>query len=238
MSSKQKIEQEIGEAVGSIKEEQSWLMTYADMMTLLFAFFVLLFSLSTIDPVKVSQLQDGMGDKPELKSFNEITKEFEEILEELNIEDQAKVSRDPRGVTLEIDGDICFQSASTTLHDKLIQVLDLAAQKVLAQSDDPRLITVEGHTDSAPIPEGLIHIFPTNWELSSARASKVVNYLIDIGVNSGKLQASGYADRWPANLSWYDVRSGQVNDAVIMENNNTEAQKKLNRRIKIVFSQN
>ena len=236
--SKKNIEQQIDEAVGSIKEEQSWLLTYADMMTLLFAFFVLLFSMSTIDPVKISQLQDGMGDKPELKSFNEITKEFEDIIEELNIEDQAKVSRDPRGVTLEIDGDICFKSASTKLHDKLVQVLDLAAQKVLAQSDDPRLITVEGHTDSDPIPDGLSHVFPTNWELSSARASKVVNYLIDIGVNSGKLQASGYADRWPANLSWYDVRSGQVNDSVIMENNKTEEQKKLNRRIKIVFSQN
>ena len=235
---KNKIEQQVDEAVGSIKEEQSWLLTYADMMTLLFAFFVLLFSMSTIDPVKISQLKDGMGDKPELKSFNEITKEFEEILEELNIEDQAKVSRDPRGVTLEIDGDICFKSASTQLHDKLVQVLDLAAQKVLATSDDPRLITVEGHTDSEPIPEALAHIFPTNWELSSARASKVVNYLIDIGVNSGKLQASGYADRWPANLSWYDVRSGQVNDAVILENNKTEAQKESNRRIKIVFSQN
>ena len=238
MSSKHKTEQEIEEAVSSIKEEQSWLLTYADMMTLLFAFFVLLFSLSTIDPVKVSQLQDGMGDKPELKSFNEITKEFEEIIEELNIEDQAKVSRDPRGITLEIDGDICFQSASTKLHNTLRQVLDLAAQNILAASGDPRLITVEGHTDSDPIPKELKNIFPTNWELSSARASKVVNYLIDIGVNSGKLQASGYADRWPANLSWYDVRSGQVNDAVILENNKTEAQKESNRRIKIVFSQN
>ena len=127
---------------------------------------------------------------------------------------------------------------STKLHRKLTQVLDLAAQKVLVQADDPRLITVEGHTDSDPIPKGLLHIFPTNWELSSARASKVVNYLIDIGVNSGKLQASWYADRWPASLSWYDVRSGQVNNTVIMENNKTEAQKKLNRRIKIVFSQN
>ena len=236
--SNENIEKQIDEAVGAIKEEQSWLLTYADMMTLLFAFFVLLFSMSTIDPVKISQLQDGMGDKPELKSFNEITKEFEEIVEELNIEDQAKVSRDPRGVTLEIDGDICFESASTRLHPKLVEVLDLAAKKVLAEAGDPRLITVEGHTDSDPIPKGLANIFPTNWELSSARASKVVNYLIDIGVNSGKLQASGYADRWPASLSWYDVRSGQVNDTVIIENNKTEQQKKLNRRIKIVFSQN
>ena len=179
-----------------------------------------------------------MGDKPELKSFNEITKEFEEIVEELDIEDQAKVSRDPRGVTLEIDGDICFKSASTTLHDKLVKVLDLAAEKVLVQADDPRLITVEGHTDSDPIPEGLSHIFPTNWELSSARASKVVNYLIDIGVKSGKLQASGYADRWPANLSWYEIRSGKVDDSVIRENNKTAEQQRLNRRIRIVFSEN
>ncbi|MBG98669.1 hypothetical protein CL659_06130 [bacterium] len=238
MMNKQELDQFEDEIRGSIKEEQSWMMTYADMMTLLFAFFVLLFSMSTIDPVKISQLMDGMGDQPELKSFNEITKEFEDILEELNIENQAKVSRDPRGVTLEIDGDICFESASTQLHETLIRVLDLAAKKVLSQADDPRLITVEGHTDADQIPKELRKFFPTNWELSAARASKVVNYLIDIGVNSGKLQASGYADRWPASLSWYDVRSGKVNNAVIAENNKTEEQKKINRRIKIVFSKN
>ena len=238
MSSKHDIEQTIDNAVGSIKEEQSWLVTYADMMTLLFAFFVLLFSLSTIDPVKVSKMQDGMGDQPELKSFNEVSKEFQEIIEELNIEDKAKVSHDPRGVIFDIDGDICFKSGSTILHDDLKKVLELASEQVFTQQNDYRLITIEGHTDSQPIPKALQKVFPTNWELSAARASKVVNYLIDIGVNSGKLQASGYADRWPANLSWYDVRSGQVNDAVILENNKTEAQKESNRRIKIVFSQN
>ena len=231
-------EQQIDEAVGSIKEEQSWLLTYADMMTLLFAFFVLLFSLSTIDPVKISQLQDGMGDQPELKSFNEITQDFQEIVDELDITEQAKVSRDPRGVTLEIDGDICFQSGSTTIHPTLQKVLNAAAEKIFTQSGDPRLIIVEGHTDSDPIPTKLKTIFPTNWELSSARASKVVNYLIDIGVNSGKLQASGYADRWPASLSWFDVRSGSVNDSLIFANNKSIQQKKANRRIKIVFSNN
>ena len=235
---KNEVEKVVDEAVGSIKEEQSWLLTYADMMTLLFAFFVLLFSLSSPDPVKISKMQDGMGDQPKLKSFNAVTEEFEEILEDLNIGEKAQVSADPRGVTLEIDGDICFQSGSTVLHNTLVEILNQASEKVFNQQDDYRLIIVEGHTDSDPIPKALKPIFPTNWELSSARASKVVNYLIDIGVNSGKLQASGYADRWPASLSWYDVRSGQVNDSVIMENNKTDEQKKLNRRIKIVFSQN
>ena len=100
------------------------------------------------------------------------------------------------------------------------------------------MVIVEGHTDSDKIPKALKPIFPTNWELSSARASKVVKYLIDIGVNSGKLQASGYADRWPASFSWYDVRSGKVDSLAIAENNKTLEQKKSNRRIKIVFSNN
>jgi chemotaxis protein MotB len=235
---KNEVEQVVDEAVGSIKEEQSWLLTYADMMTLLFAFFVLLFSLSSPDPVKISKLQDGMGDQPELKSFNAVSKEFEDIIEDLNIEGKAKVGADPRGVTLEIDGDICFESGSTIIHNTLAEVLKQASAKVFAQQDDYRLIVVEGHTDSDDIPQSLKHIYPTNWELSSARASKVVKYLIDNDVNSGKLQASGYADRWPANLSWFDVRSGKVTDQVIAENNQTIAQKKLNRRIKIVFSKN
>ena len=235
---KNQVEQVVDEAVGSIKEEQSWLLTYADMMTLLFAFFVLLFSLSSPDPVKISQMKDGMGDQPELKSFNAVTEDFEDIIEELGIEEKAKVGADPRGVTLEIDGDICFESGSTTIHSTLEKVLKQASSKVFAQQDDFRLIVVEGHTDSDNIPKSLQKIYPSNWELSAARASKVVNYLIDIGVNSGKLQASGYADRWPANLTWYDVRSGKVTDSVIAENNKTIEQKKSNRRIKIVFSKN
>jgi chemotaxis protein MotB len=141
-------------------------------------------------------------------------------------------------VIFDIDGDICFKSGSTILHDDLKKVLELASEQVFTQQNDYRLITIEGHTDSQPIPKALQKVFPTNWELSAARASKVVNYLIDIGVKSGKLQASGYADRWPANLSWYEVRSGKVDDSVIRENNKTVEQQRLNRRIRIVFSEN
>ena len=81
-------------------------------------------------------------------------------------------------------------------------------------------------------------IYPSNWELSAARASNVVNYLIGQGVNSGRLQASGYADRWPAEASWYDVRSGKITDAAIKGYNASEQQKRKNRRIKIVFTNN
>ena len=57
-------------------------------------------------------MKDGMYDQPELKSFNSVTEDFEDIIEDLGIESKAKVGADPRGVTLEIDGDICFESGS------------------------------------------------------------------------------------------------------------------------------
>ena len=222
------------------EDSQPWLMTYADMMTLLFAFFVLLYSMSSPDPVKMSAMEDAIakeaGIEGELKSQNEIKEEIEEIIEDMDLHNVANVIKDRRGVAIELDGDICFESASTNIHEKLKEVLNKVSEEILKNTNDYRMVIVEGHTDSQPIPKSLKNYFPTNWELSAARASKVVNYLIKKGVNSGRLQASGYADRWPASVSWYDVRSGKVNDKVIQESNTTRSQMEKNRRIKIVFT--
>tara|TARA_Y100000814_G_scaffold255596_1_gene204001 strand:- start:38 stop:751 length:714 start_codon:yes stop_codon:yes gene_type:complete len=222
------------------EEAQPWLMTYADMMTLLFAFFVLLYSMSSPDPVKMSAMEDAIakeaGIEGELKSQNEIKEEVEDIIVDLDLQNVANVIKDPRGVAVELDGDICFSSGSTNIQGRLQVVLDNVAKEVLTNPNDYRMVIVEGHTDSQPIPKNLKSFFPTNWELSAARASSVVNYLINQGVNSGRLQASGYADRWPAEVSWFDVRSGKVNDQVIKEQNQTQKQMNKNRRIKIVFT--
>ena len=215
-----------------------WLTTYADMMTLLFAFFVLLYSMSSPDPVKMSQIQDAMEDSPSLQTQGEVKKEFEEIIEQLGLEETTNIISDPRGVALEMDGDICFKSASTEIQPYLREVLNVATKKILGNKKDFRMVIVEGHTDSDQIPKKLQKFYPSNWELSAARASNVVNYLIGQGVNSGRLQASGYADRWPAEASWYDVRSGKITDSAIMEYNSNEQQKRKNRRIKIVFTNN
>ena len=88
------------EAKAEIKEEQPWLLTYADMMTLLFAFFVLLFSMSSPDPVKMSQMQDAMDESTSLKSANEIKEEFEQIIDVLNLNESTNIVSDPRGVSM------------------------------------------------------------------------------------------------------------------------------------------
>jgi len=223
-----------------------WMATFADMMTLLFAFFVLLYSMSSPDPVKYAAFANSQAEKlggstdqemehEPLKDQSEIKKELEELIEEMDMEDKAKVTQDPRGVALELDGDVCFGSGSVILKGELKNALDNAASKIMSNPNDLRSILIEGHTDNmAPVGE-IAKRYPSNWELSSARAANVVNYLIMQGVMSGRLTASGYADRWPSGASWGEVRSGKVDDNYILSKNDNKSQQAQNRRIKIIF---
>ena len=112
------------------EDSQPWLMTYADMMTLLFAFFVLLYSMSSPDPVKMAAMEDAIakeaGIEGELKSQNQIKEELEEIIESTGLKNEAIVIKDPRGVAIELDGDICFESASTHIQSWISGRLSLA----------------------------------------------------------------------------------------------------------------
>ena len=110
-----------------------------------------------------------------LKIKSEIKQELEELIEDMDMEDKAKVTQDPRGVALELDGDVCFGSGTVILKDELKQTLDNAAMELMSNPDDLRSILIEGHTDNQ-MPQGdIAERYPTNWELSSARAANVVN---------------------------------------------------------------
>jgi len=271
-----------------------WMATYADMMTLLFAFFVLMFSMATMDPVKMAAFSEAQADKQggiadmkddkkgggksaeEIKeqmeqfkavgvteiegipideytemaiedairankkklNLSAIKNEFRYIISELDMLDSVTVSSDPRGVALELDGDLCFDSGEVTMRPTLRNFLDESIERILTAEYDLRPISVEGHTDSDWYPSGrLAKTYPTNWELSSARASEVVKYLILKGVNSGRLRASGFADQWPAGVTWGEIRSGNITPDAIAELNSTPELKQKNRRIKIIIGQ-
>jgi chemotaxis protein MotB len=269
-----------------------WMGTFADMMTLLFAFFVLMFSMATMDPVKMAAFSDAQADKKggiadtkedkkgggksatEIKeqmeefkqagvteiegipieeytelaieqaknkdkkklNLSEVRFEFEYIIEELDVQDSAAVSTSPSGVALELDGDLCFGSGEVTMKPKLRTFLDESIDRIMTAEGDLRAITVEGHTDSDWYPSGkLAKIYPTNWELSAARAAEVVKYLILKGVHSSRLRASGFADQGPAEDLWDEMRSVEITPDVIAEKNSTPELKQKNRRIKIVI---
>tara|TARA_B100000614_G_C14506361_1_gene476727 strand:- start:505 stop:1347 length:843 start_codon:yes stop_codon:yes gene_type:complete len=250
-----------------------WMGTFADMMTLLFAFFVLLFSMSTLDPVKYSAFQNANADKTggategsqelsqaEIKSelqdiVDDTAQEIKEKLKnsvesnsnlsdmqkeakiaEIEEDDQLKVTHDPRGVALEIDGEICFGSGSTDLKEEVMLLLD-EASKLMIVPNDSRAILIEGHTDNDELPLDLQKKFGNNWGLSADRASKVVTYLIEQNnVAQNRLRVVGYADQWPADASWTQSRSGEIDKEFIAKSNQTPEKKAKNRRIKIIFA--
>ncbi|MAV65366.1 MAG: hypothetical protein CMG00_09275 [Candidatus Marinimicrobia bacterium] len=254
-----------------------WMGTFADMMTLLFAFFVLLFSMATLDPVKYSAFQNAQSDKKggiteinenegmPIKSQAEIKKDLQEMTQkmegeikekmkedvdaaslseklkeskkrEIDESEPLKVSHDPRGVALEIDGEICFTSGSVNLKDE-IKILLEEASKLMINPDDKRGILVEGHTDNDPVTGDLKEKYKNNWGLSSFRASEVVTYLIEEKkVSENRLISVGYADQWPSEAEWVQVRNGDVNDEFIVKANATPEQKAKNRRIKVIFA--
>ena len=241
-----------------------WMATFADMMTLLFAFFVLLFSMATIDPVKASAMQDAMVEsteayvidspsdqqkKEKMMSISDIKDNLENIIDSLDLGDDATISSDPRGVVLEIDGQICFPPLSSDLDLQFISLLKEVSKKVMSHPYDKRTVIIEGHSDSDPIrPDQKYHknpavkaieVWRTNRHLSAARASEVVEFLVDsLNILPGRLVAAGYGEFWPYGASWNDVKSGAVDAEYIAEANKTDDQKNKNRRVKIIFSKN
>ena len=228
-----------------------WMGTFADMMTLLMCFFVLLFAMSSLDPVKIQMMQDSAQKRLGLKVDNasttqvkkrpldnelSIKKKLKKIVEEMDIDDQAKIVQDPRGMAIEFDGSICFGSGSTSLKPEIKRILDRVMDD-LNHPTDLRPILVEGHSDNQDPVKGsaIWKKYPTNWHLSTARAGQVTQYLISQGIKAGRLVPAGYADQWPAKATYAIRRLGKINQTYIDQANVTPEEQQANRRIKIVF---
>jgi len=178
-------------------EGGDWLTTYADMMTLLMTFFVLLFAMSTLDPVKLENFGQSFGEhqgsrkKTKKVSLSQINKEVKKLVVSQELQKQVKVRMDARGVTLEIASDLAFNVGRADLSPAIKIFL---AKLVGTMKKATYAIAVEGHTDNIPIRSS---IFPSNWELSAARSSAVIRYLTAQGVAPDKFRAIGFGDTAP-----------------------------------------
>ena len=174
-----------------------WLTTYADMMTLLMTFFVLLFAMSTLDPVKLEQFGQSLGEhqgsrkKSKKVSLSQINIEVKKLVRDQKLQQQVKVRMDARGVTLEIASDLAFNVGSADLSAPIKAFL---IKLVTTMERATYAIAVEGHTDNVPIRSST---FPSNWELSSARAGAVIRYLTSQGIPGDKFRAIGFGDTAP-----------------------------------------
>jgi chemotaxis protein MotB len=240
------------------ENHERWLVSYADMMTLLMAFFVMLFAMSQIDLAKFRKFQDGIAtalnkqapalkggegilkgtggngsDKEsdpsqsvaltsekrkhdaevarERRDLRKAQKKIETALTAKHLRSSVRFTLDERGLHVVVVSDkVLFDLGSADLRPEGAKVLDVVAQAVAPM---PNHVSVEGHTDNRPISGR----YPSNWELSSARASTVVRNLSGrFGINPRRLSASGYADTHP------------------LVPNSTDANRQRNRRVEIV----
>jgi len=183
-----------------VEEDESWLITYADAVTLLMAFFVMLLSFSDVNlPAFESvmsgiQTEFGRREAPERPLFN-LAQSMNQLIDEAEISQNAVESGfDELGVVIEFESRSFFAPGSAILLPKAKKILIEIAFELEQPPYDLYYVDVEGHTDDSPIKTPQ---FPTNWELSVARATGVVRFLIESGVVPDRLKASGYADVKP-----------------------------------------
>ena len=131
-------------------------------------------------------------------------------LAQLQLDDRVRVSEVAEGVYLEVSDNILFALGSADLKHDGAALLDELAQLLFEHSG---IVSVEGHTDDRPIATSR---FPSNWELSSGRATTVTRYLIGKGLDPARLRAVGYADTRP------------------LESNATSAGRARNRRVALI----
>ncbi|HNP27526.1 MAG: OmpA family protein [Nitrospira sp.] len=215
------------------ENHERWLVSYADFITLLFAFFVVMYSVSSVNEGKFKVLSESL-----VSSFNnkkaagEIsivnlpinTKTTIQVKENTasaenaqaflkmanaitaaNLPQGVKITTTERGLNIRIKDDALFQSGSAKLNPQIQEFIDLIGSLV---KDLPNFIAVEGHTDNQPIRSSL---YPSNWDLSTARANTLVRYLIDHHhLADYRLSSTGYAGTRPVELN--DTPEGQASN--------------------------
>jgi chemotaxis protein MotB len=220
------------------ENHERWLVSYADMMTLLFALFVVLFAISSLNKSKIDAFASSMvknkaigqpmittpnpiKDPVEPKPGQPVTRaqleklkeELEKALARAGVSKGAKIEIDAKGLEISLTDGVLYNSGEAILLPNGVKILDVVGPR-MRTFDNP--VTVEGHTDNAPISSDR---YADNWELSSARANTVVRFFLGkYHLDPDRLTSSGFADTRP------------------VVPNNTDEHRATNRRVVVTIS--
>ncbi len=180
------------------ENDEAWMTTFADMVTLLLAFFIMLAAISKVDVVLYEQVKAGMaqgiGKREVTTPVQMLKREMEETVKALKVDDVVAIGTDAQGITIEFASSAFYEPGSAEIREEAIPILNRIGATINADRYTGFLVEVQGHTDDVPISTPN---FPSNWELSSARASRVVRFFESIEIESARMKAIGYADTAP-----------------------------------------
>lgn len=215
----------------------AWMDTYADTITLLLTFFILLYSMSSTDndklkviaaalkgeitgiPTKLEDtpdalegvLEQGIGLK---NPYDALVEQVQDIINESGLTESIKIREEDTGIVLQLSESILFDTGRADLKSESTQVLDIISKLIPSIQND---IMVQGHTDNVPINSST---YKSNWELSTQRAVCVVKYFIENkGLDPTRFSATGYGEYKP------------------LVDNTTAENRAINRRVDILIVQ-
>jgi len=203
-----------------------WLATYSDMITLLMAFFVIFFSASKVDMQLFEELKNGfVSDKlnttagsPLTMLYNQLDSTFDNSA---NDNPRVDIEKNYRGINILLGSESLFSSGEANLTRAGRQTIDelcLSLDSIVGRYN--LTMDIEGHTDDTPIRS---FRFPSNWELSSARAATVLRQMIENGLPPENSRAIGFADVKPT-VKPFDE-----------EGNYVKGSREKNRRVEIII---
>ncbi len=213
-----------------------WLTTFNDLITLLMVFFVMLFAMGNMDVHRFQHFQNALqsavgvlnpgehapigipaensDNAPVDSATGNTSSDASEELRQLDDTQGLEAEYTNRGIQLILNDELLFASGSSRLTRQGVALLDKVV-RIIAPLN--RLVRVEGHTDNRPIST---ERYPSNWELSTARAVQVVKYLQKTGdIPARNLSAAGYGASKPR------------------ESNDSEIRRSRNRRVEIILQQ-
>ncbi len=231
----------------------AWMVTFADLVTLLLVFFILLFSISSVETEKfksvlssiqialnqnnpaasqiiiqqvvpakdsspseitpiIPQPDTDVAEQSEPSDNDDLINDIEAMILEQQLGDFIYVYTEGEQIIIRIKGTILFPSGEVELFDDAIPIFDDIFALFKKYRDYN--IDIKGYTDNSPIATSR---FPSNWELSAVRATTVLRFFIDQGINPKRMSATGYSDLFP------------------ISNNETAAGRAQNRRVEFVL---
>lgn len=203
------------------EDEAIWLVTYADLMTLLLVFFIIMYAISSINLLKfrsvLASIQFSLGEKNPgiglleivkteqldkkvsladltgLKSReNEMLGDIDDLIQKKQLGKHIIAQISEGKIYIQIRGKVLFNSGAAQLNDGARPILDKIVG--IIQDYEEFNVNIKGHTDNTPISTAQ---FASNWELSAIRATTVLKYFIDGEVSPMRLTATGYGDLLP-----------------------------------------
>ena len=200
-----------------VEEKEDWLVTYADAITLLMAFFVMLLNFSKINIPMFEEVAAGIKDQIG-KSESTVTPtqmmkiDIQDVVYSMQADEAVNVETDDQGIMIELASSAFYQPGSADIRPEALPVLQKMAQTLESPRYQTYLVEVEGHTDDDPIRTVR---YPSNWELSAGRATGVVRLFVEQGMDASRMKASGFAETRPK------VPNRDASGAPIRENQST-----------------